>query len=1645
MGQGSSSERQGRHVALRISRLGKKQGKKQLAILRGYLRAEGKTQPVEIRAMLDSGATGEFMARRVAEMMGAKVTQGNFGFAVEAFGKRTALTSKVVAAELSLPGVNPRTALSESLVTKWDFIVAERLEDSYDLILGLEFMRKFGARFAFNHDPAQITFTNQQGRDVTVREEEEHRESEREELGDEKFGALERARAQGKARAATTGPGRPRRLTGSQRRMVRRLAEDDAEERHAAALRAQAEGSKLVMPFDDFIREWQLDAMKEPSERRMRVFAVQSLGFIERSEQEVHAARVNIATAATEAAEGGATLQGPEKAVAEGKLQKLLDKFKHVFPKELPALGKDGGGERGDPFRIELKPGTAPFGRYGARMTAEDTDTARTMIKELLQKGFIRPSQSPWGSPMFLVDKPQSPGEKRMVIDYRALNAATIRNRYPLPRVDELFDQLQGAAYFSKIDLRTGYWQIKMAAEDVGKTAFTSRHGHYEWLVLPMGLTNAPAAFMSLMENTFREELDKFVLVFLDDILIYSRTLEEHERHIERVLERLAANKLYAKISKCQFFRREVEFLGHMVGRDGVRMVDDKVRAVREWPAPTCQKEVEQFLGLAGYYRKFIRNFSKLAAPLSELTGSPGKGKKKGSAPPKKPFVWQKEQERAFRQLQAAVCTAPVLALPDPKKEFIVQTDASGYATGAVLLQRHADGLRPLAFLSKKMDKAERNYPVHEQELLAIKNALTAWRHYLGGRHFTVLSDHESLQYVKTSELATPRQVRWASHMAEFDFEIKYVPGEANAAADALSRGAAGKPEEEPLVTSLMRLRAEKRAVYLSTAMELAPLPVKIAEAAQQDQEYAALLGRTRGALERSGLVKGSGIIYKQDGDEWIMRVPADEELRTYLLQAAHDTLFGGHRGAASMADWLKKRVYWQGMDDAVKAYVRSCDLCARNKPDNRGRQGRPLSIQMPDRPWACWCMDFVGPLPKTARGHDMVMVVIDKFTRYTYYIPMSTKATAQDVFGLLERYVLAERDVPEFIISDRDSKFTSHFWQSLWSIWGTKLRRSTAFHPQTDGLTERANRTLVEMLRSFVDADQLNWDALLPWMQIANNDATCQSTGKTPFEMNNGRTRRTLLDAELEAAGAERRGAYPGAKELADRIRQIHGKAAEAAVTAQEKQRRDSERGRREADIKAGDKVFLSRHNLRERFGDVERARKLEPLFYGPFEVLEMVGTNAARLKLPDGWRIHDVINLEYLRRQEEEQERFPSRLAHNERPGPERVEDDPAAGGPVRMAPGDPEYEVESIVGRVQKGDDVQYKVKWKGWPIEFATWQRLEDLDGSIELVEEFEAGRRTRGGGRRRRAKVGAVAVNELQVDVDGAVPQQPVSRARKSTPAQQRRQEEKHQKAVQQQRELAHKAARTNVKAEEVQQQVALDKKGEVRMPSQRCTADTKKGQQCKLSTQHGEYCWLHLAQIKGARIKSSTLGAGAGKGLFAARDLRAGEAFDYTGDYVRLDAEEKPGGHKSAYILELTEAVGIDAARTNTAEGRMVNDARGSGMSNNCRFSVNQQSKTAKLKVLRPVKAGQELFVAYGRNYWKAVEDSEQQKKVAGAGQRKTAAAGSRQRPIVISAVKDEVRPEQNVKFLRSVWRILCMRQRYFAALAKLSDQGEAA
>ncbi|KAD6795610.1 hypothetical protein E3N88_06506 [Mikania micrantha] len=397
-------------------------------------------------------------------------------------------------------------------------------------------------------------------------------------------------------------------------------------------------------------------------------------------------------------------------------------------------------------------------------------------LQELLEKGLIRPSSSPWGAPVLFVKKKD--GSMRMCIDYRGLNKVTVKNRYPLPRIDDLFDQLQGSSYFSKIDLRSGYHRVRVNEEDVPKTAFRTRYGHYGFLVMPFGLTNAPAVFMDLMNRVCKPYLDKFIIVFIDDILVYSRTKQEHEGHLRMLLELLRKEKLYAKFSKCEFWLREVQFLGHVINDKGIQVDPTKVEAVMRWETPKSPTEIRRFLGLAGYYRRFIQDFSKIASPLTSLTQKNIK------------FIWGQKQEEAFQILKQKLSSAPILALPNGSKEFVVYCDASTNVLGCVLMQRN----NVIAYASRQLKRHEANYATHDLELGAVVFALKIWRHYLYGTRFVVYSDHKSLKHIFDQKDLNMRQRRWMEVLTDYDFELQYHPGKANVVADALSRKERVKP-----------------------------------------------------------------------------------------------------------------------------------------------------------------------------------------------------------------------------------------------------------------------------------------------------------------------------------------------------------------------------------------------------------------------------------------------------------------------------------------------------------------------------------------------------------------------------------------------------------------------------------------------------------------------------------------------------------------------------------------------------------------------------------------------------------------------------------------------------------------------------------
>ncbi|GJS75333.1 putative reverse transcriptase domain-containing protein [Tanacetum coccineum] len=450
----------------------------------------------------------------------------------------------------------------------------------------------------------------------------------------------------------------------------------------------------------------------------------------------------------------------------------VVQEFPEVFPEDLPGIPPTRQVE----FRIDLVPGATPVAWAPYRLAPSEIKELAEQLQEHTDKGFIRPSSSPWGAPVLFVKKKDR--SFRMCIDYRELNKLTVKNRYSLPSIDDLFDQLQGSSIYSKIDLRSGYHQLRVREEYIPKTAFRTRYGHYEFQVMPFGLTNAPAMFMDLMNQVCKSYLDKFVIVFIDDILIYSKRKKKHEEHLRQILKLLKKEVLYAKFSKCEFWISRVQFLSHVIDCRGIHVNPVKIESIKDWTSPKTPTEIRQFLGLAGYYRRFIERFSKIGKTMTKLTQ---KGVK---------FDWGDKLEAAFQLLKQKLCSAPILALPEGSEDFITYCDASKKGLGAVLMQRE----KVISYASHQLKIHEKNYTTHDLELRAVVFALKIWRHYLYETKCTVFTDHKSLQHILDQKELNMRQRRWLELLSDYDCKIRYHPRKANVVADALSR-----KEREPL------------------------------------------------------------------------------------------------------------------------------------------------------------------------------------------------------------------------------------------------------------------------------------------------------------------------------------------------------------------------------------------------------------------------------------------------------------------------------------------------------------------------------------------------------------------------------------------------------------------------------------------------------------------------------------------------------------------------------------------------------------------------------------------------------------------------------------------------------------------------------
>jgi transposase InsO family protein len=957
------------------------------------------------------------------------------------------------------------------------------------------------------------------------------------------------------------------------------------------------------------------------------------------------------------------------------------DEYPDVFPSSLPSgLPPD----RGDSMRIETDPTADPPFKPVIRLSIAELDELKKQLDDLLSKKFIKPSTSPYGAPVLFVKK--ADGSLRLCVDYRGLNRITKKNRHPLPRIDELIDRFRGAQYFTKLDLISGYHQQRIYEPHTHKTAFRCRYGHFEFNVVPFGLTNAPAAFSNMMLRVFDPALDKYVVVYLDDILIYSKTKEEHLQHIRSVLGLLRTNGLYAKLSKCSFMQEQTDFLGHVISKDGVHTSAGLVRAIKEWPQPRKQKDVQQFIGLAQFYQQYIAGFADIALPLTALLGEG------------RLFVWDDDTAKAFLALKEAISSAPVLRIFDPAWPTTVETDASSFAVGAVLFQTDEHGVsRPVAFTSRKMNSAERNYPTHEQELLAVVHALKTWRYYLDGSHFIVYTDHDTLRHFPTQPKLTRRQARWMELLQEYDFDFKYKKGSDNVVPDALSRRPDHRePSPLPLSVNALDIQSDPG------------LRQRLIDGYNEDPNLASVYQSCLRGKSSSLYSLRDGLLYVERHGDTLLCIPKSSDLRLLLLHDVHDAAIAGHLGFDKTYATLRRLAFWPSMSIDVRRYVESCASCQRNKAVRRLPAGLLQPLAIPEQRWETVSMDFVVKLPLTARKFDAITVFVDKLSKQVHFAPSRTTDSAKDVANCFFANVFRLHGLPTTIVSDRDSKFTSSFWRRLQECLGTKLAMSSSFHPQTDGQSERAIQTLKTMLRSLVNHKQDDWDLYLPAAEFAYNNAVHTSTGVSPFFLNHGV--HPHVPASLLSASAPSSPPTTDFDSFVSAQQSALTMAQDSLLAAQLQQIKHADTHRRSHSYKVGDQVLLSTEHITTAYDSTRPAASLQARYFGPFTLLQQRSPVSFQVELPPTMRIHDVFHVDRFKPFLES----PVSLGRRTLPAPE-----------PEIIDGNIEHEVESILAHKlgRNKQSARFLIKWVGYDAAVSTWEPLRSLSHCQDILRDY----------------------------------------------------------------------------------------------------------------------------------------------------------------------------------------------------------------------------------------------------------------------------------------------------------------------------------
>lgn len=951
---------------------------------------------------------------------------------------------------------------------------------------------------------------------------------------------------------------------------------------------------------------------------------------------------------------------------------------------------------------IDLQPDKTPPASRPYPMNQHELKALREYLDKELAKGFIRVSRSPAAAPVLFVKKPN--GDLRFCIDYRGLNSITVKNRHSLPLINETLSQLSRAKYFTKLDVISAFNKLRIKEGDEWKAAFTCRYGLFEPLVLPFGLCNGPASFQAYINHALRGLLDDYSTAFMDDILIFSDDLESHRTQVKTVLQRMREHNLQLDISKCDFETTQVTYLGLIISTQGISMDPKKVACVQEWPTPRSVRDVQCFLGFANFYRRFIPEFARLATPLTHLT------KKDVS------FQWDSTCEESFQSLKNAFKEGSMLAHFDPRRKTVLETDASDYVTAAVLSQYDDDNiLRPVAFMSKKMLPTECNYEIFDKELLAIVNAFETWTAELGSveASILILSDHKNLEHFTTKKKLNRRQARWNELLADFDFKIVFRPGKQGGKPDALTRISADKPLDEDDDRSkhqnqtLIKPQQILRRLNPHLSLTLNPLEnpslqelssEKWTQTCKEDefcQQIRTALNNP--AASRKDIQLASCALsdhsFTFSGKEYV-----PQSLRELLLRQLHESPMHGHRGGAALYEHLNRSYWWPECHKDCIKYARGCESCQRNNPSNQKPYGFLQSLPAPQAPFRHLTLDFIGPLPPCqVRDYRFrfILQVVDRLTKRVWIIAME-RLTARETAEAFLNHVVRFAGLPDSLVSDQGRSFIDQTWKDICSRLKITHHLSTTYHPQTDGQTERANKTLEVYLRHYVNYHQDDWAQHLPMAEFCCNNHVNASTGVTPFFASFGHHPRLNFLPESDSPIPRQ------TPEFVSRMKLIVQQCAANMTLAQAFQSTYANEKRLPAPrYQVGDRVYLSLRNIRL----ARPSKKLDHVRAGPWKIIEMKTPLVAKLELPPHFKIDNNFHVSLLQ---------PAYIGFDSQ--------GQAQPPPIETPDNNHDtYEVEAILDSRVHRNKVQYLVRWTGYDEQ--TWEPSKNLNGCRDLLLEF----------------------------------------------------------------------------------------------------------------------------------------------------------------------------------------------------------------------------------------------------------------------------------------------------------------------------------